>query len=133
MLLQSNRGGFKMSFFYDEDGELKVGRIMFVIFIVIIMIIISYLIITPQYKVWSKGLRGKADLKEAEWNRQIAQLDAQAEIERAKGVAEANKIIAEGLKNNDEYLRYLWIQQLDGNDVIYVPTEANLPILEARG
>lgn len=58
---------------------------------------------------------------------------AAAEVERAKGVAEANRIIGESLKNNEGYLRYLWIQGLqDGSsEVIYVPTEASLPILEA--
>lgn len=89
-------------------------------------------------------LRGKAALREAEWSRRIAieeasakmesaSLLAAAEIERAKGVAEANRIIGDSLRENEAYLRYLWIQGLqDGNgEVIYVPTEANLPILEA--
>lgn len=56
---------------------------------------------------------------------------ALAEVERAKGVAEANKIIGEGLKGNEDYLRYLFIQTQKGQQVIYVPTEAGLPILEA--
>jgi len=98
----------------------------------------------PQYNVWQKELAGKAQLKQAEWNRQIIIQEAEAkkesatalaaaEVERAKGVAEANKIIGNSLKNNEGYLRYLWIMGLqDGNsEVIYVPTEANLPILEA--
>ena len=48
-------------------------------------------------------------------------------------MAEANKIIGASLKSNEAYLRYLWIQGLqDGSsEVIYIPTEANLPILEA--
>ena len=42
---------------------------------------------------------------------------AQAEIERAKGVAEANRIIGDSLKGNESYLRYLWISGLkDGRD-----------------
>jgi predicted aminopeptidase len=98
----------------------------------------------PKYNVWQQGLSGKAELSKAEWNRQItikeaeakkqsAKSLAEAEVERAKGVAEANKIIGDSLKGNDSYLRYLWIQGLhDGNgEVVYVPTEANLPILEA--
>jgi regulator of protease activity HflC (stomatin/prohibitin superfamily) len=61
---------------------------------------------------------------------------AQAEIARAKGVAEANRIIGDSLKGNEDYLRYLWIHNLAeaeklGAEVIYVPTEANLPILES--
>ena len=98
----------------------------------------------PNYKVYSLELNGKAQLKEAEWNRQIAvqeaealkesaQLKADAEVIMAGGIAEANEIIAGSL--TDEYIRYKFVEGLnDGNtEVIYVPTEANLPILEARG
>lgn len=99
----------------------------------------------PRYKVYEQNLAGEAELARATQNRQIkiqeakakleaATLDAQAEIERAKGVAEANKIIGDSLKGNEAYLRYLWIQGLqDGAtpQVVYVPTEAGLPILEA--
>ena len=58
---------------------------------------------------------------------------AQAEVERAKGVARANKIIGDSLQGNEAYLRYLWIQGLQTNkmNVVYIPTEASLPILEA--
>lgn len=64
----------------------------------------------------------------------IAKAEAQAEVERAHGVAEANKIIGESLKGNNEYLRYLQIDAIRNSkgDKIYVPTEAGLPILEAR-
>lgn len=97
----------------------------------------------PQYHVYQQNMSGQAKLKEAEGSRQIAIQEAhakkeaakelaQAEIERAKGVAEANKIIGEGLKNNHEYLMYLWIHGMhEGNQVIYIPTEGGLPILEA--
>lgn len=102
----------------------------------------------PQYEVYQRTLTGQAELKQATWNRQIkvqeaeaaqesAKHLAQAEIERARGVAEANKIIGDSLKGNEDYLRYLWIHNLaegeaKGAQVIYVPTEANLPILEAN-
>ena len=127
--------------------ELTVGGAWFVagiIVTIIIAIIISSMIILPKYTVWQKELRGKATLREAEWDRQVKiqeaaanleaeKLNAQAEIERAKGVAESNKIIGEGLKDNEEYIKYLWVKGLtDGSsEVIYVPTESNLPILEA--
>jgi len=99
----------------------------------------------PNYNVYSSKKAGEARLREAESSRKIAILEAEAkkvsakqlaeaEVERAKGVAEANKIIGESLKGNESYLRYLWIQGLqDGtSEVIYIPTETNLPILEAR-
>ena len=71
--------------------------------------------------------------KKAKAKKEAAVFEAEAEVERAKGVAQANKIIGESLNENENYLRYLWIQSLnDGNaETIYVPTEANLPILEA--
>lgn len=54
----------------------------------------------------------------------------------ALGVAEANRIVADGLGGPEGYLRYLHIESLkearaQGAQVIYVPTEAGLPILEA--
>lgn len=98
----------------------------------------------PRYRVWAAEMEGQAELAQADGNRKIAVLEAQAklesakslaaaEIERARGVAEANRIIGESLQGNEGYLRYLWIQNLESgsNTVIYVPTETNLPILEA--
>lgn len=98
----------------------------------------------PQYGVYNSRLEGMAKLAEAESSRQVltaeahakmesAKLLAQAEVERARGVAEANQIIGKSLEGNESYLRYLWIQSLQEgkNEVIYVPTEAGLPILEA--
>lgn len=69
----------------------------------------------------------------AEAKNESAKYEAQAEITRAEWVAKANKIIGESLNQNEAYLRYLWIQNMDSHDkeVIYIPTEANLPILEA--
>lgn len=101
----------------------------------------------PKYNVWERGQAGKAELAQADYNKQIAvqtahatmesaKLLAEAEVERAKGVAAANKIIGDSLKGNEDYLHYLWIHNLaeaenKGAEIIYVPTEANLPILEA--
>ncbi len=79
--------------------------------------------------------KAKVTLAEAEGKAKIARAkaDGQADIERAKAAAEANQIIGESLKNNEEYLRYIWIKGLqDGKgERIYIPTEAGLPILEA--
>ena len=106
--------------------------------------ILALMLGLPIYGVWQQGLKGEAELARAEQNRQIRIQEAQAlkdsavflaeaEIERAKGVAEANAIIADGLGGAEGYLRYLWIQTLEqgDRDIIYIPTEANIPILEA--
>jgi len=98
----------------------------------------------PLYNVWQQGKAGESELRRAEQNRQVAVQEAlakkesavllaDAEVSRAEGAAKANKILGESLKNNEVYLWYLWIQALEQtkDQVIYVPTEANLPILEA--
>ena len=108
----------------------------------VIGLIIGAMVGLPYYNVWQKEMSGKAQLAEAEWNRQIMlkeaemnleaeKLNALAEIERAKGMAEA--ITIEGGNLTPEYIQYLWVRQNTFNDktVIYIPTEANLPILEA--
>lgn len=98
----------------------------------------------PHYNVWQQGLAGKAALSRAVEDRQIAieearakkdsaQLLAEAEAIRAAGLAEAIQIVGGALEGNQSYLRYRWIEGLhDGSsELIYVPTEAGLPILEA--
>jgi len=130
----------------DETKECwrAVGKWGGILFGLVLIIVLFCMWGLPQYNVWRRTLSGQAQLKEAEWTRKIAieeanakmesaSLLAQAEVERAKGVAEANQIIGQSLKDNESYLRYLWIQGLhDGSsEVIYIPTEANLPILEA--
>jgi len=98
----------------------------------------------PKYRIYRQDLRGQATLREAQWTKKITIETAKAkkesaielaaaEVERARGVAKANKIIGDSLVDNEGYLRYLWIDGLNDNPnrIIYVPTEGNLPILEA--
>ena len=102
----------------------------------------------PQYNVYQQRMEGEAKFAEAESSRKIkvleaqaakdsASLTAEAEVLRAQGVAQANKIIADGLGGPEGYLRWRYIEMLEntghagGRDVIYIPTEAGLPILEA--
>ena len=114
------------------------------LFAIVVMILLGLMFGIPRYIVWQQGVRGQAELARAEQNRKIAVQEAEAkresakalaeaEIIRAKGVAEANRIIGDSLKDNESYLRYLWIDSLNNNNQndIYVPTEAGLPILEA--
>lgn len=95
-------------------------------------------------RVWNAETAGEAELAQASSNRRIAVLEAQAKLDsakmfadaevlRARGVAQANKIVADGLGGPEGYLRYLYINNLQDSkgQIIYVPTEAGLPILEA--
>ena len=112
-------------------------------FIIIVLITIIYMAVMPVYRVWAKELHGKAELKQAEYTRQIAIVEAEAkkqsaqyladaEVIRAQGIAQANKIIGDSITPN--YLKYKFIEGLnDGTtETIYVPTEANIPILEVK-
>lgn len=98
----------------------------------------------PQYNVYSQRMEGESQLAHAEYSKKVQVQDAlgkleaakhlaDAEVERAKGIAAANKIIGTSLENNEGYLRWLWIESLKekNGDIIYIPTEAGMPILEA--
>jgi regulator of protease activity HflC (stomatin/prohibitin superfamily) len=121
-----------------ENKKLAIKIFKWVICIVLVLIII-FSVITPLAKPWWATQTGKAELAQAEQNRQIiviqAIADKDAEITRAEGVAKANEIIGQSLKGNEDYLRYLYITGVTSNsnnrEVIYIPTEAGLPILEA--
>lgn len=111
--------------------------------LVIFIIACSLLFGIPRYNVWSSELKGRAEFVRAEQNRQIKieeakanleaeKLNAQAEVERAKGAAAAIEI--ENGKLTETYIRYLWVRQqnsLNDKTVIYIPTEGGLPILES--
>jgi hypothetical protein len=98
----------------------------------------------PKYNVYSQQMEGAAILAHAQSSREVAvaeakakmesaQLLAQADTMRAHGVARSNEIIGKSLKENEAYLKWLWISEMKEtqNQIIYVPTETNLPILEA--
>ena len=127
----------------DAKEALSTGSI--IAFIVLILVAVG-LWGCPRYEVYNQTLQGQAILAHAQSSREVAVAEAkakmesstllaQAEVERAKGVAQANKIIGESLKENEDYLRYLWITDVAGSNVdktvVYVPTETNLPLLEA--
>lgn len=113
--------------------------------IMILALIFSGCSMYPPYNKWSMEWEGKAELAKADYSKQVQVQDAlgkfeaakhlaDAEVERAKGVAKANAIIGDSLRNNESYLRWLYIEGLRervGAETIYIPTEAGLPILEA--
>ena len=108
--------------------------------LVIIGIIAGIMWAIPTYRVWSREMAGRAQLAEAEFNKQIISVEAmarleaerynaEAEIERARGAAQAMREVQDTL--TETYILYLWVRLMAENDnVIYIPTEASLPILE---
>lgn len=95
----------------------------------------------PNYNVYTQQKEGEALLahsvaakevmvNEAKAKMESAELLARADTIRAHGIARSNQIIGASL--TDSYLHWFWIDNIDkSNNVIYVPTETNLPILEA--
>jgi regulator of protease activity HflC (stomatin/prohibitin superfamily) len=126
----------------QQNGFIDPG--VAVITAIVIIGVVTLFVGGPVYNVWSQSLAGKAELQKAEYTRQVAVLEAQAkkdsaqqladaEIIRATGVAKANQIIGDSLKDNREYLQYLYITGLEegsnkGNVTIYVPTEGGMPV-----
>lgn len=106
---------------------------------ILIVLICAMMYGLPHYRVYSARKDGEAILAHAQSSREVAVAEAKAKMEssyllaqadtiRAHGVASSNKIIGNSLKGNDEYLHWLWIDQIEKANVIYVPTENNLPI-----
>lgn len=130
-------GLFYYKSYMDNNGKTFVG-------ILAVIIVVSLMFWFPAYNRYQKILNAQNELDaqqylkkvaiaSAESKNESAKYEAKAEITRAEWVAQANKIIGDSLKGNESYLKYLWINNMDSKEkeVIYVPTEANLPILEA--
>ena len=92
----------------------------------------------PVYKVWQQEKAGQAMLARADQERQILVTQARAELEAAQARADAIEIMGEAAQKYPEYRNQEFIGAFaealkEGNvsQIIYVPTEANIPILEA--
>jgi len=134
---------FRKRGFVMRNAGLTLGMV-----VAIVAVLLIVLVGFPTYNVYSKQMAGKAAYEEAVQNRRVrvleaqasldsAKLTAQAEIERAKGANEANRIMSEALGGPEAYLRWSYINMLqetagqEGRQTIYIPTEAGMPILEA--
>ena len=132
---------------YNEEKNFALVLLTIGISVAILIAISMYYL--PKYGVYRQNLKGQANLKQQEYEKQIiveqaraelesAGLLADAEIERARGVAEANNIIGDSLSNGgDKYLQYLAIDaqkkmaDSPNNTIIYVPSGNNaIPLVQ---
>ena len=75
-------------------------------------------------------LTAEQQVQQKQFMLEQARKDAEIEVARAEGAARAQEIVRSTL--SDSYLQYLWIKTLNENpNVIYVATEANLPIFKS--
>lgn len=111
-----------------------------------VVVILALMFGLPKYNVWQQEMAGKAEMAKAEQNRKILveeakarleaeKLNAQAEIERARGMAEAMRV--ENGTLNETYNQYLFIRTLEkiadkGSlpQIIYVPSEGMVPVMD---
>ena len=99
----------------EENINVK-GAIIAVIFSILVIggIIAGCMAGIPRYKVWKREMQGKAEFAQAEQNR---------------------KIKIENGQLTTTYIQYLWVRQQSNNNIdkiVYIPTEASMPILEAK-
>lgn len=119
----------------NSESAVKLTIIGIIIAVILVVIIMAGY---PFYKVWSQEMRGKAALAEATQSKMIQIEQARAELESAQLRAEAIKIIGQTAKEYPEYREQEFIgafgealREGKMDQIIYVPTEANLPVLEA--
>jgi regulator of protease activity HflC (stomatin/prohibitin superfamily) len=130
------------------SGVARGGRLGLGLIALVVIVVLAIIIGGPEYNVYASKKHGEAELAQATQNRQVrvqealakyeaADYDAKTDVRRAQGVAAANRIIADSLGGPEGYLRWRYIEMLQetsqngGHQIIYIPTEAGLPILEA--
>lgn len=92
----------------------------------------------PTYGVWQQEMQGKSTLARASQERQVQIEQARAERDAAILRAEAIQIVGKAAKDFPEYRTQEFMgamgEALNNGQIeqmIYVPTEANIPITEA--
>ncbi len=106
--------------------------------VLVILVILALMFGVPVYNVWQQEQSGKAALSRAEQTRKILVTQAHAEKDAATLRAEAIAIVGKAAKDFPEYRQQEFIgafaealHQGHISQIIYVPTEANIPLLEA--
>lgn len=117
----------------------KVGLLVLAAIGLLALLFTGLWVFHAELNVYASRKSGEAELIKAEQTKKITIETAKAEVESAKLRAEAIKIVGEAAKQYPEYRHQEFIGAFgealrEGriNQVIYVPTEANIPILEAR-
>jgi hypothetical protein len=77
-------------------------------------------------------LTAEQRVQQKQFELEQAKKDAEIEVARAQGAAQAQEIVRSTL--SDSYLHYLWIKTLNQSpNVIYVATESNMPVFRSVG
>jgi prohibitin 1 len=132
--------GYEVKALFSDEGRTKIGKQMFDFLkekveprgITVQDVLLRDVRLPPAFMdSIQQKLKTEQESLQKQFELVKAQKDAEIAVAKAKGVAESNKIIAGSISDN--YLRYLWIEGLQSSEkqIVYIPTEANLPIMEA--
>lgn len=124
----------------NERGEAGAGLLIRLAVVLVVVLVAAFMFIGPQYRVWQQGMEGEAKLMRAKQERQILVTQAQAEKDAAQLRADAIGIMGKAAQSFPEYRQQEFMAAFgealrEGNisQIVYVPTEANIPIMEAGG
>ncbi len=129
---------------YDDGNAMVkwIARGIAVVLVAIVLVVFAWKAVSPQLNLYRANTEKQAVIADQRAQSEAAEFAAKSAVTQATAKAEAMIIEAQGLAESQqiiaatltpEYIRYLYIKALEGNpnQVIYVPTEAGLPILEA--
>jgi len=110
------------------EAKTQLAKIMEKRGILVEELLVTDLILPDKFKdSIERKLQAEQKALEKTFELQQAKKDAEIEIARAEGAAQAQEIVRRTL--SPAYLEYLWISTLNDNpNVIYVATEANMPV-----
>lgn len=106
--------------------------------VICLVLLVGLLFGIPAYNVWRAGMSGKAELQRAEQQKQILISQARAEKEAAELQAEAIQIVGEVAQKYPEYREQQFIQAFSEAitqgkvEMMFVPTEANIPLIHSK-
>lgn len=115
------------------------GKTMLTLAAIVAVVVLLLAVVVPPYNVWRMELKGEGQLKFANMQRQALVAQAQAERDASELRAEAISIVGKAAQEFPEYRQQEFIGAFAAclengcaQQIIYVPTEANIPIIEAR-
>ena len=124
----------------DMNKELKeIIALVVACSILVVALFLGWVFMMANVKVYTSRLSGQAALAHSESERQVLVSQAKAELEASKLRAEAIQIVGEMAKKFPEYREQEFIGAFGEalksdriDQIIYVPTEANIPIIEKK-
>ncbi len=128
--------GYEVKAIYSEEGRTKITHELLSLLqsklsvhgIEVVDVLLRDLRLPQKFKESIEAkLQAEQRALQKQFDLQQAQKDAEIEVARARGIAQAQGIIQEKL--TERYLQYLWVTALKENkNAIYIATEANMPM-----